>query len=154
MRIDFTVAQVEALDSELYSEDDNLRDFPIPEIHELAVIREDPQDEDSTILGYAGAHPDLTWEDEEIIKLILDERAAELQAIRDADRDDRAGMRKEIRQRIRQDARKAARQAERQADRQAARVTMRRELRQEPRIAARIAARRSEIEAEQELNNV
>lgn len=152
MRVDFTPEQVEALDDPLYSDDDNLRDYPLPEVAELAVIRQDPEDDSSPITGYACAHPDLTWEDEVIIKLLLDERAAELADIKDGPKGQQAAKRRAIERRIAQDDRKAARKQARDEgryDRQQDRIEMREALRSEPRIAARIAARRSELESEQ-----
>lgn len=148
MRVDLTIEQVDALDNELYAEDDRLREYPIPDIVDLGQVREgQTATDEGTLVGYAFAHPKVTWEDEVVMKFILDERAAELQAIKDAPQEDRAGMRQTIRQRIRQDARKAARVAQRQADRRAARQEMRQDLRQEARIAARIAERKAEREA-------
>jgi hypothetical protein len=136
--------------------DDDYRDIPeIPRVGELA-----PQyasyDEDGNPVGdpvgYAMAHPGLTWEDEIIIKFVLDERADAMQTIRDLPAGERAAARQTLRQELRtlarMDTRREARRLQRITDRRAARRQMRQDLRQDERIAARIAARQTELNQE------
>ena len=93
MIITLTVEQAEALDNPLFDEDDALREYPRVLIGNLGVVLNDPEDENSGIAGYVMADPDLDWQDEIVLHTILDERAAQLQAIKDAPQEDRAGMR-------------------------------------------------------------
>ena len=146
MIIELTVAQAEALDNALFTEDDALRQFPIPLVGELGMI----VDDDDNVTGYVMAHEDLTFEDEVVLHTLLDDRIAALETIRRLPSADRPAARAAIRTGLRQDARKAARVEQRQEDRQGARQEMRRDIRQDTRIAARIAAREKEREAEQQ----
>ena len=145
MIIALTIDQVDALDNDLFSEDDQLRDFPIPEVGELGVILSDPNDETS-VVGYAFAHPELTWEDEVVLHTLLNDRVAMLEAIGRAPRNDRAGMRAAILTELRQDERKVDRVVQRVADGQAARVEMRQDILKEARVAALIATRKAEMD--------
>ncbi len=83
--------------------------------------------------SFACAHPDLTAEDETLIKYVLDWRAARMAEIAALPSGDRAAARTTLRQTIRtqcrQDARRASRIALRRADRVAARVEARKALR-------------------------
>lgn len=64
MRITLTTAQAVALTDA--SEADNLRGFPLPYIGELGHTED----------GYVIDHPELTAQDELVLKYILDERVA------------------------------------------------------------------------------
>lgn len=132
--------------------DDDFREIPeIPLVGDLAPMFTVPDDDTTPIVGYAMNHPGLTWEDEVILKFVLDERAAKMQTIRDLPApqrpDARQALRTAERQAARSNTRKEARIVQRIEDRQAARRDFRQELRTDARIAARIEARRLEREA-------
>ncbi len=154
MKIELTLAQAAEFDNELWKDDDDFRAIPeLAYIGELGTILADPADPDSAVTGYAMAHPSLTWEDEVILHFVLDERAAQVQAIKDAPQGQRAGMRRDIRVAIRQDARKAARIAAREDEREDAREDnrlMRVALRKQARVALREEERRLVRVAERE----
>ena len=88
-----------------------------------------------TPTGYACEHPDLTPEDEVLIKMVLDWRATQMATIAALPAGDRPAARTTLRQTIRtqcrQDARRATRVAMRRSDRVAARVEARKALRED-----------------------
>jgi hypothetical protein len=171
MRIDFTIEEVEALTDDFWNidytvtidgeeieantGDDDFRGIPLPSIGNMddkdrTAGFGQVQDEDGNLVGYAINHPDLTWEDEVVLKEIAAERIEFYDTVRKADKADRADLRRakrtELRQEARQDARVEARRALRQQDRQAARQALRQDLRKQKRIADRLAARKAERE--------
>lgn len=74
-------------------------------------------------------HPGLNWEDEVLVKALLDERAAITEEIRQTPKADRPARRKKIRSELRAGARRDARVARR--------VALRREERRMARMALR-----------------
>lgn len=144
--IDYAVTLPDGTEHEGNTGEDDLHELP-----ENVLIGEPGQilDDRGRLVGYAIAHVSLTWEDEVLLKHVLDERAAHTARIAALPREDRAearqALRQEIRQAARRDARRAARRAARQADRQAARRQMREDLRAE--ATDKLAVARAEREA-------